>query len=300
MSAEAWSLLPLHHLLLLLTQPIDAERDHVAGFQKFRLRLHAEADAWRRAGDDDVAGLHDEILRAAPDDVAAVEDHGRGVAALAFLAVDVEPHVQFLRVLDLVFGDEPRAERAERLAALALGPLPGTLDLEHALGDVVGEAIAGDDVERLVLAQIAGARADDDAELDFPIEFCGIPRDDGVVVRAAQAGRRLVEDDRLFGDRHAGFGGVIGIIQSDGDEVAGLGDARPDARLAFDQRQFFRIELFQLGEAAGREHVTGNIGNDFGQIADAAFGIDHAGLFAARGAVTNELHGSLLGILILR
>src|SRR5579862_2833399 len=127
MSAGAWSLLPLHHLLLLLTQPIDAERDHVAGFQKFRLRLHAEADAWRRAGDDDVARLHDEILRAAPDDVAAVEDHGRGVAALALLAVDVEPHGELLRVLDLVLGDEPRAERAEGLAALAFGPLAGAL-----------------------------------------------------------------------------------------------------------------------------------------------------------------------------
>src|SRR5580704_16939437 len=105
-SAEAWSLLPLHHLLLLLAQPIDAERHHVAGLQK-RRRLHAEPDALRRAGDDDVAGLQDEILRAAPHDVAAVEDHGRGVAALTFLAVDVKPHVQFLRILDLVLGDEP-------------------------------------------------------------------------------------------------------------------------------------------------------------------------------------------------
>src|SRR4029077_2166741 len=167
-SAQPWSLFPLHHLLLLLAEPVDAERHHVAGLQE-RRRLHAEAYARRRAGDDDVARLHDEILRAAPHDVAAVEDHGRGVAALAFLAVDVEPHGELLRVLDLVLGDEPRAERAEGLAALALGPLAGALDLEHALGDVVGEAIAGDDVERLVLAQVWGARADDEAELDFSI-----------------------------------------------------------------------------------------------------------------------------------
>src|SRR5580658_4034097 len=159
-SAAAWSLLPLHHLLLLLTQPIDAERHHVAGLQE-RRRLHAEPDARRRAGDDDVARLHDEILRAAPDDVAAVEDHGRGVAALALLAVDVEPHGKLLRVLDLVLGDEPRAKRAEAFAALALGPLPGALDLKHALGHVVGEAIAGDHVKRAVLRQIAAAPADD-------------------------------------------------------------------------------------------------------------------------------------------
>src|SRR5205823_4996901 len=115
--------LELHHLLALLAQPIDAERDHVAGVQEFRLGLHAEADARRRAGDDHVARLEREILRAAPDDVPAVEDHGVGVAALALLAVDVEPHVEVLRILDLVLGDEPGPERAEGLAALALGPL---------------------------------------------------------------------------------------------------------------------------------------------------------------------------------
>src|SRR4029077_18822372 len=254
-SAQPWSLFPLHHLLLLLTQPVDAERHHVAGFEE-RRRLHAQAYARRRAGDDDVARLHDEILRAAPHDMPAVEDHGRGVAALALLAVDVEPHGELLRVLDLVLGDEPRADRAECLAALALGPLAGALDLEHALGDVVGEAIAGHHIERLVLAQVAGARADDDAELDFPVELCRIPRDDGVVVRAAQARRRLVEDDRLLRDRHAGLGGVVGIIQPDGDEIADFADARPDPRLTFHQRQFFRIELFQLGEAAGRQRGT--------------------------------------------
>src|SRR5579862_4165136 len=296
-SAQPWSLLPLHDLLLLLAQPIDAERHHVAGFQE-RRRLHAEPDARRCAGDDDVARLQDEILRAAPDDVAAVEDHGRGVAALAFLAVDVEPHVQFLRILDLVLGDEPRAERAEGFAAFALGPLAGALDLEHALGDVVGQAIAGDDVERLVLAQVAGARADDNAELDFPIELGGIPRDDGVVVRAAQARRRLVEDDRLLRNRHAGFGSVVGIVQPDGDEIAHPADARPDPWLALHQRQLFRIELFQLGEVFRRQRLAGEIGNDFRQVANLALGVDHAGLFAAGGAVTNEFHGGLLGVVI--
>src|SRR5579864_9663199 len=193
------SYLELHHLLALLAEPVDAERHHVAGFEELR-RLHAEPDAGRGAGDDDVARLHAEILRAGPDDVAAVEDHGRGIAALAFLAVDVKPHVELLRILDLVPGDEPRPEWAERLAALAFGPLPGALDLKHPLGDVVGEAIAGDRVERLVLRQVAGAAADDDAELHLPVELRRILRDHGVVVRPADAARRLVEDDRLLRD----------------------------------------------------------------------------------------------------
>jgi hypothetical protein len=47
--------LELRDLLLLLAQSVDAGTHHVAGFQKFRLRLKARANAGRRAGDDDVA-----------------------------------------------------------------------------------------------------------------------------------------------------------------------------------------------------------------------------------------------------
>src|SRR5258707_9594260 len=139
-----------HHLLLLLTQSPDPELHHIARLQELR-RLHAEADAGRRAGDDHVAGLHDEELRAVPDDVGGAEDHRLGVALLARLAVHREPHVEPLRVRNLVLGDEPRTDRAERLAALALGPLAGALDLELALRYIVGQAIAGDGVERALL-----------------------------------------------------------------------------------------------------------------------------------------------------
>ena len=173
--------------------------------------------------------------------------------------------------MSLVLGDEPRAERAEGLAALALGPLPGALDLKNALRDVVGEAIAGDHVERIVFGQIARALADDDAELDFPVELGGIFRHHGVVVRAADARRRLVEDDRLLRDLHAGLGGVVGIIEPDGDEIADAADAGADARLALHQRQLFRLELAQLVKPAGDNAVTRDIGDDLRQVADAAF-----------------------------
>src|ERR1700761_5235066 len=113
--------LELHDLLPLLAQAVDAERDDVAGLEEFRLGLHAQPNARRSSSYNDVTGLHDEILRARPDDVPAVEDHGLGVAALAFFSVDVEPHFEVLRILDLVLGDEPRSHRDEGLAALALG-----------------------------------------------------------------------------------------------------------------------------------------------------------------------------------
>src|SRR4249919_119434 len=115
----------LDDLLLLGAEAVDAELDDVADVEKLRLGLHAERHPRRRAGDDDIAGLHDEILRAPPDDFGDAEDHGLGVAVLAILAVDLEPDLEVLRVLELVLGDDPGADRPERLAALALGPLAG-------------------------------------------------------------------------------------------------------------------------------------------------------------------------------
>ena len=53
----------------------------------------------------------------------------------------------------------------------ALGPLTEPLDLEIALGDVVADAVAGDMIERVGLADIFGAGADDGGDLDFPVEL---------------------------------------------------------------------------------------------------------------------------------
>ena len=66
---------------------------------------------------------------------------------------------------------------------------------------------------------------------------------------SADAGRRLVEDDRLLRDRHAGFGRVIGIVESDGDEVADTADAGAEPRIAAHERQLVDRRLADLGEA---------------------------------------------------
>ena len=70
---------------------------------------------------------------------------------------------------DLVLGHQPGADRAEGVAALALGPLAVALGLEGALGDVVGDAVAGDVVQRVGLRDVFRRLADDDAELDLPV-----------------------------------------------------------------------------------------------------------------------------------
>ena len=150
--------------------PFDAERDDVADVEILR-RLHAGADAGRRARGDDVAGHQRHELRDVGNALRHREDHGRGRSGLAALAVDVEPHRQLLHVRDFILGDKPGADWSKGVVRFALGPLTEPLDLEIALGDVVADAVAGDMIERVGLADIFGAGADDGGDLDFPVEL---------------------------------------------------------------------------------------------------------------------------------
>ena len=147
----------------------------------------------------------------------------------------------------------------------------------------------------LSLVEIARALADDDAELDLPVELGRLARNDGVVVWPADAGRRLVEDDRFFRDRHAGFLGVVAVVEPDGDEVAHMADARPEPRLAGDGLHAFEVRLLDLGEAAGGEHLAVDVFDDAREVADLAVLSDDAGLLAAGRAIADELHEGLPG-----
>jgi hypothetical protein len=78
---------------------------------------------------------------------------------------------------------------------------------------------------------VGGALADDDGDLDSQSSF-EEPR--GTMTSSFgpdDAGRRLVEEDRLRRDRRAGFGRVIGEVQADRDEVADAADGRADPRV---------------------------------------------------------------------
>src|SRR5213076_2037138 len=106
---------------------------------------------------------------------------------------------------------------------------------------------------------------------------------DGVVVRPADAGQRLVEDDRLRRQLHAGFGGVVGVVQADGDEVRRPRHARSDPRIAFHQRQLVYVGLLDLGETGRRQRLAVDVFDDLGQVADLAVLVDDPGLlFAGR------------------
>ena len=146
---------------------------------------------------------------------------------------------ELLRIGDLIRRDEPGPDRPECVVGLALGPLPGALGLEFALGEIVDGAIARDMRQRVALGDVLGAGADDDAEFHFPVRLLRFGRDGHVVERPGQAAHLLGEDHRLGRNLQSRFGGVVGIIEADGDEFLRIGDAGADPRLAAHQRQRF-------------------------------------------------------------
>ena len=209
------------------------------------------------------------------------------------MPVDFEPQVQVLRI-DLVRGDEPGTDRAERVAALALVPRTAALQLERALGNVVDDAIAGDMRQRVFLGDVAAGRADDDAELDLPVGLFRPARDLDIVVRTLDRAGPFAEHDRLGGERHVALGGVVRIVQADADELAGARDARPDPRGAFDLGQARQVERGDRRETLGREQVASDVAKLGGQRADDAVLIEDAGLFLAARAVTKKFHLMIL------
>src|SRR5216683_1108697 len=282
----------LDDLLALLAETFDAERDDVADIEELR-RLHAGADAGRRARGDDVAGQQCHELRNIGNALRHRENHGRGRSGLTALPIDVEPHRQFLDVGDLVLRHEPGAERAERVMRLALGPLSLPLDLEIALGDVVADAVAGDMVERVGLGDIFGAGADDRGDFDFPVELGRAARLLDRIVRTRQRRVGLQKENRLGRDRVSSLLGMIDIVQADRDEFGDPGHGRSQARLASDGRERVRVEggeLLQRGRRIGVAVEVLDVGR---QVAQLAGFVDQTGFFVTDRAVTNKLHVSL-------
>src|SRR5665811_977489 len=122
------------------------------------------------------------------------------------------------------------------------------------------------------------------------IELAGVLRDHGVVVRPADAARRLVKDDRLLRNRVTALGGVIGVIEPDREVIAHMADAGAEPRLAGDGLEPLEIGLPDLGEAAGGQHGAVDIRHDARQVPDFAVGVDDAGLLAAGRAIADEFH----------
>src|SRR5262249_47936128 len=144
---------PIDYAVLLRAEPGDPHFHDVAGPHVAR-RLHSVGDACRRAGRDDVAGPQRHEAADIGHELPHAEDHVGGLAALARLTVDIGPHLELLRITDFVGGHEPRPDRCKRVAALALRRRSAVFHLKRALGKVVDDAIAGDVLHRVRLADV--------------------------------------------------------------------------------------------------------------------------------------------------
>src|SRR5690606_5540488 len=206
------------------------------------------------------------------------------------LAINFEPHLEVLRIGNFVPGYEPGADRTEGVAAFALVPLPAAFGLKMALADVVANAIAGDIVHRVGLIDVAGLLADDHRELAFPVRLDRVLGNDHVVVRADDGAGRLHEDDRLFGDLGAGLGGMVGIVETDADELADLADAGADPLVRAQLRQAGGVDRPDFREALVGQGSTGKVGDDAAEVADGAVRGKNGGLFGALGTHAQQFH----------
>ena len=168
------------------------------------------------------------------------------------------------------------------------------LGLEGTLGHVIDHAVAGDVAHGVGFGDVAAALPDHHAEFHFPIGARGAARDLDIVIGADDGARPFVEDDRLLGDLGAGFGGVIGIVEADTDELADPADTRSDAWIALDLGQASGVDGRQARQAFRRQHSAGNVVDMPGKIANSAFGIQKTRFFLSRRTVAQQFHPSLV------
>src|SRR6202034_4329592 len=109
--------------------------------------------------------------------------------------------------------------------------------------DVLADRVAGHVVEGLVLPDPVGAAADDDDQLDLPVDLAAWRQLD-VTTGTGDAARELGEHWGLGGRGVvAGLGGVLAVVQADAEYLSRCGRGRAE-RLRPDRRP--------VGELAGR------------------------------------------------
>src|SRR5262249_7896246 len=163
-----------HHPVFDLADLFDPELDHVTRFEELAA---SSADAGRRAGEDDIAGIERHAGGELLDLLGKRVDHFAGVGILLKDAIDPQFQAELLRIAEVACRHDPRAERAGAIEGLVLGPVPlerrgighiGALPTV-ARRKIVGDGVAGNISERLVARHVARRAADHGGELHFPV-----------------------------------------------------------------------------------------------------------------------------------
>src|SRR5512143_322753 len=155
-----------------LPDPVDLDRDLIAVGQE-AWWVAEDPDATGRPGRDDVAGFEGHEPRAEGDQARHVVDHLGGAGILDGLAVDEAADAQRARIGQVVGGDEPRPERAERVEALPAYPL-AVAELEIPGRHVVEARVPEHVIQRPRRGYVTGTPADHDGELGLVVDLAGV------------------------------------------------------------------------------------------------------------------------------
>src|SRR5262245_57629344 len=205
-------------------------------------------------------------------------------------AVDGRPHVELLRLRDLVGGGQPRPDGRERVGALALGRRAAALHLKRALGDVVDDAVSSNVLESVGLADVPDVATDDGSQLHFVVELDRVARPDDRIVRAVDGAGGLDEEQRLLGQLEADLSRVIGVVKADGDDLADAGEGTAQPWSPAHDRQAIDLHRAQALEPRRRDDLGRDVLHHPREVAQYALAVDEAGLLRADAAVTDELH----------
>src|SRR5262245_24712608 len=232
--------------VLEAAEPLDLDLDPVAGLQEL---VAPGSDARGRAGEDDVAGMQRGEARQVRDLLGGGEDHLARVRVLLHYAVHPKADGEALRIGDLRGGRDPRTERAAPFEALVRGPVEmewiaggqRAAPAKIARGEIVGDRIARDMVERPLDGHVARGLADHRDQLGFPIELLRAARTRDAGARPDHAGaRRLDEKPGLQSERARILRRRQILRPSHLRDVVGVVRARAVDRPGIEQR---RVEL---------------------------------------------------------
>src|SRR6476660_1151249 len=231
--------------MVLLTKSLDGEYEPIAFFQE-NPRVPRHADARRCPGGDHVARHQRHEPADIADKMRHAEDHGGGIAGLHAGPVEVERKTKSLWVRNFVLGDKPRPEWPETVVAFCLDPFARAALLQATLRHIVGNHVTGDVVERVSLGDIFRRATDGKGQLNLEIYALPAFRHEYWVIWPGDAGGRFREDDGRLRNGHAGFFGVVPVVQPDAEKRRHLRDARPESGLQTHGRQNGKIEAFEL------------------------------------------------------
>ena len=110
-------------------------------------------------------------------------------------------------------------------ALLPLTHCPPPFELPGALAVIVVERVSGNEIHGALDRRGADGFSDHHGEFDFPIGLLRGFRDGQAVVRAGDRGGRFEKKDRLGRDGHIAFPGMVAVVETNADDLAGPRDA---------------------------------------------------------------------------